>query len=57
MVFIELQERNELPVLYKLKERFTSRKLEIPKVEVVAISGEDYNILIPVFHEEEELPS
>lgn len=52
---LKMRERQELPILHKLKKKFTGRECEIPEVEIISISGGDYNLLIPVFNEGEAL--
>ena len=50
---LTLKEQSKLPVLHELKEKFDKHEIEIPDVQIHEISGEDYNILIPVLSKRE----
>lgn len=50
---LALKEKGKLPALHELKKKFDGHKIEIPDVQVHEFSGEDYNVLIPVFSQGE----
>lgn len=54
---LTMKEANELPVLHKLEKKFHRKRIEIPDVQIHNITGEDYNLLIPIFSQEEGMPS
>jgi len=38
---------NRIPALHELQKKFNKKKGLIPEIDVLMVSGEDYNILLP----------
>lgn len=51
---LELKERGGTPVIHKLKKKFESARNEVPDVKIHAVSGDDYNVLIPILSQKQE---
>lgn len=54
---LKAKENNKIPLLHELKDKFSPEKIEIPDVKIHGLSGEDYNMLIPAFSQEEAILS
>ena len=50
---LTMKTNSELPVLHKLEKTFDSKQIAIPDVQIHNITGEDYNLLIPIFSQGE----
>lgn len=44
---LEKMARTRVPVLHDLQKRFDKKEVTIPDIDIMAVSGEDYNILLP----------
>lgn len=54
---LTMKANSELPVLHKLEKTFDSKQIAIPEVQIHNITGEDYNLLIPIFSQGEGVVS
>jgi len=54
---LHLKEENKLPVLHELKQKFNPKEIEIPDVQIQAIAGGDYDVLLPSFSPDGEIRS
>ncbi len=54
---LQLKEKNKLPVLHELKQKFNPKEIEIPDVQIQTIAGGDYDVLLPSFSPDGEARS
>ena len=50
-----LKERGCTPVIHKLRQKFAPVENKVPDVKIHAVSGSDYNVLIPIISQKQEV--